>query len=105
MSFLSFRSAPARRWCRKTVTARYLSQHDGKIRVSSLAADQGSFEAAGIQPLVAASLRIAFPNVQKPTPVQRKLIRAITNNKYVLLQDDTGTGKCAGQSAWRVRGD
>ncbi|KAH0838221.1 P-loop containing nucleoside triphosphate hydrolase protein [Lanmaoa asiatica] len=86
----------ARHSCTKTIIARYLSQQtapDGRIRAPSLGADQGSFEAAGVQRVVAASLRIAFPNVQKPTAMQRKLIRAITNNRDVLLQDDTGTGK------------
>lgn len=108
MSFLLFHSAPAQRLCTKTITAHYLSQRtarDGRIRVPSLEADQGSFEAAGILPLVATSLRIAFPNVQKPTAMQRKLIRAITKNRDVLLQDDTGTGKCVGQLPGRVRGD
>ncbi|KAF8140356.1 P-loop containing nucleoside triphosphate hydrolase protein [Boletus edulis] len=57
-----------------------------------------SFEAAGIQPPVVASLRAAFPNVRKPTAMQRKLIHAMTKNRDVLLQDDTGTGKCVGLS-------
>lgn len=106
MSFFSFHSAPARHLCTKTIIARCLIQQaarDGRIRVPSLEADQGSFEAAGIQPLVAATLHIAFPNVQKPSVMQRKLIGAMIKNRDVLLQDDTGTGKCVGRSTGRVR--
>ncbi|KAF9244595.1 P-loop containing nucleoside triphosphate hydrolase protein [Melanogaster broomeanus] len=55
-------------FCRKTAITRYLNQSS----------------AAGITPAVTASLRDAFPNVQKPTAMQKKLIRAI---------DDTGSGK------------
>ncbi|KAG6381084.1 P-loop containing nucleoside triphosphate hydrolase protein [Boletus reticuloceps] len=93
MSLLAHHSR--RRLCTKTILARYLTQpktaRDG--RIPSLEVDMDSFEAAGIQPPVVASLRAAFPNVQKPTAMQRKLIRAMTNNRDVLLQDDTGTGK------------
>lgn len=94
MPSLSFHHAP--RLCAKAIIARYLSQQTARIRVRSLEVDQESFEAAGIQPMVAASLRDAFPNVRKPTAMQRKLIRAITKSQDVLLQDDTGTGKCVG---------
>lgn len=101
MCFLSLHS---RRLCSKAIIARYLSQRTacgGSIHLSSLEGGQGSFEAAGIQPIVAASLRVAFPNVQKPTAMQRKLIRAMTNNRDdVLLQDDTGTGKCV---RWSIK--
>jgi superfamily II DNA/RNA helicase len=95
MSFLSFHS---QRLYTKTIIARYLSQQtrNGRIRAPSPEVDQESFEAAGIQPTVATSLRNAFPNVRNPTAMQRKLIHAITKNRDVLLQDDTGTGKCVG---------
>ncbi|KAG9314275.1 hypothetical protein JVU11DRAFT_5063 [Chiua virens] len=89
----------SRRLCTKTILARYLSQQsrrNGGTGILSFETDQDSFEAAGVRPAVAASLRIAFPNVQKPTAMQRKLIRGVTKNKDVLLQDDTGTGKWVG---------
>ena len=96
---MSFLSSHQGRLCAKAIISRCLSQQaarNGRIRVPSLEVDQDSFEAAGIQPRVAASLRNAFPNVRQPTAMQRKLIRAITKNRDVLLQDDTGTGKCVG---------
>lgn len=101
MPFLSLHHlAPARHVCTKTITARYLSQQTACDigRTYSLETDQDSFEGAGIRPAVAASLRIAFPNVRRPTTMQRKLIRGITKNRDVLLQDDTGTGKYVVQS-------
>lgn len=108
MSLLSFHSVPIRRLCTRTIVTGYLSQqtHNGVPRVSSLdPPDQGSFEAAGIQPAIAASLRVAFPNVQKPTAMQRKLIRGITGNRNILLQDDTGTGNWVGRSIEYIRAD
>jgi len=106
MPFLSFHHA--RRLCTKAIITRYLNQQaarEGSIRVRSLEVDKDSFEAAGIQATVAASLRDAFPNVRKPTAMQRKLIRAITKSQDVLLQDDTGTGKCVGWPTGRIHGD
>lgn len=96
---MTFLSLYARRLCTKAILARHLSHQtacDARIRVPSLEVDPNSFEAAGIRPTVATLLRSAFPNVRKPTTMQRKLIRAITQNRDVMLQDDTGTGKCAG---------
>ncbi|KIK96004.1 hypothetical protein PAXRUDRAFT_32663 [Paxillus rubicundulus Ve08.2h10] len=52
-----------------------------------------TFDTAGITAPVAASLRAAFPSVQQPTGMQKKLIRATLGKQDVLLQDDTGSGK------------
>ncbi|KAL4069701.1 P-loop containing nucleoside triphosphate hydrolase protein [Scleroderma yunnanense] len=52
-----------------------------------------TFEALGIRQGVAASLRAAFPHVDYPTSMQRKLIPAIFGKKDIVLQDYTGSGK------------
>ncbi|KAF9229169.1 P-loop containing nucleoside triphosphate hydrolase protein [Gyrodon lividus] len=109
MRLLSPSSAPAAlsswarsSFCRKTVIARYLNrstvcygkkQADRDRESSAIEVNQDTFEAAGITPLVATSLRAAFPNVQKPTAMQKKLIRATVGKQDILLQDDTGSGK------------
>ena len=106
MSFLFFHHS-ARRLCPKAILSRYITQQtalDGRIHIPPTVG-QGSFEAAGVRPAVAASLRVAFPNVENPTAMQRKLLRAISQNRDVLLQDDTGTGKYVVQPAGHVRED
>ena len=52
-----------------------------------------TFESLGVRTPIAESLRAAFPDVQKPTTMQRKLISAVVGKQDILLQDFTGTGK------------
>ncbi|KAI6153679.1 P-loop containing nucleoside triphosphate hydrolase protein, partial [Pisolithus tinctorius] len=77
--------------CHRAVLARYL----GSFRHSNPTGEQetGGFEAAGIRPTVASSLRAAFPNVKYPTLMQKKLIAAILEKNDIVLQDYTGSGK------------
>ncbi|EGO05207.1 hypothetical protein SERLA73DRAFT_45333 [Serpula lacrymans var. lacrymans S7.3] len=52
-----------------------------------------TFEAVGIKPSIASILRAAFPNVDHPTTMQKKIIPAVLGQKDILIQDYTGTGK------------
>lgn len=74
--------------------ARYLGSCS-VARYSNCSGEQemNTFEVAGIRPTVASSLRIAFPNAEHPTSMQKKLIRAVLGEKDVVLQDYTGSGK------------
>lgn len=56
--------------------------------------EQVTFETAGIRAGIVASLGAAFPDVRHPTPMQRKLIEAMSGTKDIVLQDYTGSGKC-----------
>ncbi|KAI6108423.1 P-loop containing nucleoside triphosphate hydrolase protein [Pisolithus croceorrhizus] len=80
--------------CHRAVLARYLGSCP-IARYSNRAGEQeiDSFEAAGIRPAVASWLRIAFPNAERPTLMQKKLIGAMLGKKDVVLQDYTGSGK------------
>lgn len=60
--------------------------------------DVVTFESLGVRTPIAASLRVAFPDVQQPTTMQRKLISAVIGRQDILLQDFTGTGKCVLQN-------
>jgi superfamily II DNA/RNA helicase len=53
-----------------------------------------SFEVVGLRPALVDALHKAFPNVERPTPLQREFLPAIDDGKDVLLKDATGTGKC-----------
>ncbi|KIK28363.1 hypothetical protein PISMIDRAFT_579575 [Pisolithus microcarpus 441] len=80
--------------CHRAVVAGYLgpcpvARHSNR----SGEQEKNSFEVAGIRPTVASSLRIAFPNAEHPTLMQKKLIGAILGEKDVVLQDYTGSGK------------
>ncbi|KAG1875647.1 P-loop containing nucleoside triphosphate hydrolase protein [Suillus subalutaceus] len=55
-----------------------------------------TFESLGVGTPIAAALRAAFPDVQKPTTMQRKMISAVVGRQDILLQDFTGTGKSFG---------
>ncbi|KAI9060594.1 P-loop containing nucleoside triphosphate hydrolase protein [Trametes sanguinea] len=55
--------------------------------------DEFSFERLGLSPSVLSALRIAFPSVKHPTPIQHRFIDAVLDGKDVLLKDKTGTGK------------
>ncbi|KAI0830609.1 P-loop containing nucleoside triphosphate hydrolase protein [Trametes gibbosa] len=54
---------------------------------------EASFESLGLRPAVLAALRLAFPSVEQPTPIQRQFIDAVLGDHDVLLKDKTGTGK------------
>lgn len=54
------------------------------------------FRELGIRDAIAKAINDAFPDVQRPTIAQADFIPAILSGKDVLLHDDTGTGKCAG---------
>lgn len=53
-----------------------------------------TFESLGVGTPIATALRAAFPDIQQPTTMQRKLISAVVGSQDILLQDFTGTGKC-----------
>ncbi|KAG2044961.1 P-loop containing nucleoside triphosphate hydrolase protein [Suillus americanus] len=55
-----------------------------------------TFESLGVGTPIAAALRAAFPDVQQPTTMQRKMISAVVGRQDILLQDFTGTGKSFG---------
>lgn len=55
-----------------------------------------TFESLGVGTPIAAALRAAFPDVQQPTTMQRKMISAVVGSQDILLQDFTGTGKSFG---------
>ncbi|KAI6047726.1 P-loop containing nucleoside triphosphate hydrolase protein [Pisolithus marmoratus] len=80
--------------CHRAVLARYLGSCT-VARYSNPTGEQemDSFEAAGVRPTVASSLRVAFPNAERPTSMQKKLIRAMLGKKDIVLQDYTGSGK------------
>jgi superfamily II DNA/RNA helicase len=97
-------------YCKKTAIARYLNQSTpchGKTRADQETSmvEMDTFETAGITAPVAASLRAAFPNVRQPTAMQKKLIRATVGKQDVLLQDDTGSGKCVDRSITSARSE
>lgn len=51
------------------------------------------FAELGIVPSLVKTIKTVFPHIDKPTLSQAEFIPAILNNKDVLLQDETGTGK------------
>ncbi|KAI0756711.1 P-loop containing nucleoside triphosphate hydrolase protein [Daedaleopsis nitida] len=55
--------------------------------------DEYSFERLSLQPSVLSALRLAFPSIKHPTPIQHRFIDAVLHGKDVLLKDKTGTGK------------
>ncbi|RDX50433.1 P-loop containing nucleoside triphosphate hydrolase protein [Lentinus brumalis] len=55
--------------------------------------DEYSFERLRLQPSVLAALRLAFPSIKHPTPIQHRFIDAVLKGKDILLKDKTGTGK------------
>ncbi|CDO73508.1 hypothetical protein BN946_scf185013.g143 [Trametes cinnabarina] len=55
--------------------------------------DEFSFQRLGLRPSVLTALRLAFPSVKHPTPIQHRFIDAVLDGKDVLLKDKTGTGK------------
>ncbi|KAH9898104.1 P-loop containing nucleoside triphosphate hydrolase protein [Cubamyces lactineus] len=55
--------------------------------------DEFSFERLGLRPAVLTALRLAFPSVKHPTPIQHRFIDAVLKGNDVLLKDKTGTGK------------
>lgn len=108
---MRFPSPPAvallyRRWarqsvCRKHGLLRYMSRslethikeplHKNSTGQAPLGV---TFESLGVGAPIAAALRVAFPDVQQPTTMQRKMIPAVVGKQDILLQDFTGTGKC-----------
>ncbi|KAG1866452.1 P-loop containing nucleoside triphosphate hydrolase protein [Suillus tomentosus] len=110
---MSFPSPPAvallyRSWarqslCRKHGLLRYMSRslethtkeplHKNGTGQAPLGV---TFESLGVGAPIAAALRVAFPDVQQPTTMQRKMIPAVVGKQDILLQDFTGTGKSFG---------
>ncbi|KAG2154732.1 P-loop containing nucleoside triphosphate hydrolase protein [Suillus clintonianus] len=58
--------------------------------------DVVTFESLGVGTPIAAALRAAFPDVQQPTTMQRKMISAVVGGQDIIMQDFTGTGKSFG---------
>ena len=65
-----------------------------QLRTSKKPKDRLTFETIGLQPHLANAVRAAFPKVKFPTTTQTQLITATKNKKDVILQDETGSGKC-----------
>ncbi|KAG2369431.1 P-loop containing nucleoside triphosphate hydrolase protein [Suillus spraguei] len=110
---MSFPSPPAvallyRSWarqsvCRKHGLLRYMScsseVHTKEllhVNSTKQAPLDVTFESLGVGTPIAAALRAAFPDVQQPTTMQRKMIPAVVGKQDILLQDFTGTGKSFG---------
>ncbi|KAG2350251.1 P-loop containing nucleoside triphosphate hydrolase protein [Suillus weaverae] len=109
---MSFPSPPAvvlyRSWarqsvCRKHGLFRYMSRSSEAHTKELLHANSTgqalpdvTFESLGVGTPIAAALRAAFPDVQQPTTMQRKMISAVVGRQDILLQDFTGTGKSFG---------
>lgn len=55
--------------------------------------DEFSFERLGLRSSVLTALRLAFPSIKHPTPIQHRFIDAVLKGQDVLLKDKTGTGK------------
>ncbi|KAI0652146.1 P-loop containing nucleoside triphosphate hydrolase protein [Trametes meyenii] len=55
--------------------------------------DECNFERLGLKPSVLTALRLAFPSIKHPTPIQQQFIGAVLEGQNVLLKDKTGTGK------------
>ncbi|KAI0361300.1 P-loop containing nucleoside triphosphate hydrolase protein [Trametes cingulata] len=55
--------------------------------------DEFSFERLGLRPSVLTALRLAFPSVKHPTPIQHRFIDAVLKGQDVILKDKTGSGK------------
>ncbi|KAI8980715.1 P-loop containing nucleoside triphosphate hydrolase protein [Trametes punicea] len=55
--------------------------------------DEFSLQRLGLRPSVLTALRLAFPSVKHPTPVQHQFIDAVLKGQDVLLRDKTGSGK------------
>ncbi|KAI0778478.1 P-loop containing nucleoside triphosphate hydrolase protein [Trametes elegans] len=55
--------------------------------------DEYSFERLGLRPSVLSALRLAFPSIKHPTPIQHRFIEAVLKGNDVLLKDKTGSGK------------
>ncbi|KAG1749885.1 P-loop containing nucleoside triphosphate hydrolase protein [Suillus paluster] len=99
-----YRSWARQSVCRKHALLRYMS-HSSEVHAKeqSYAKSTGhapqdvvTFESLGVRTPIAASLRAAFPHVQQPTTMQRKLISGVVGKQDILLQDFTGTGKSFG---------
>ncbi|OAX44180.1 P-loop containing nucleoside triphosphate hydrolase protein, partial [Rhizopogon vinicolor AM-OR11-026] len=102
---LLYRSWARQSVCRNHAVLRYMSRsaeaHVNHVKstgqgLHSSEQDVVTFESLGVRPPIAASLRAAFPDVQQPTTMQRKLISAVVGKQDILLQDFTGTGKSFG---------
>jgi hypothetical protein len=102
----SFRPLPIftlRVWVRNTRCGRdgllfYLAHNVSNVAADSAPFSRGNpikatFEAAGVRSNVVDSLKAAFPQIQHPTEMQTRLIKATVSGQDVLLKDRTGTGK------------
>ncbi|KAH7885881.1 P-loop containing nucleoside triphosphate hydrolase protein [Phlebopus sp. FC_14] len=97
---LSYGSWSSSLLCRKTAVANYLTRRSRTTQAKRHAdldavtgRDLDTFQASGVRPAIVASLHDAFPHVQQPTAMQKKLIHAVMDNKDLMLQDITGSGK------------
>jgi len=103
---LLYRSWARQSVCRKHALLRRMS-HSSEVHAKkpllakstdhslrSYGHDVVTFESLGVRTPIAESLRAAFPDIQQPTTMQRKLISAVVGRQDILLQDFTGTGKC-----------
>ncbi|RPD64865.1 P-loop containing nucleoside triphosphate hydrolase protein [Lentinus tigrinus ALCF2SS1-6] len=87
----------ARRACRARHLHSSISRHSFKGPRDTVTShphpDEYSFERLRLKPDVLAALRLAFPSIKHPTPIQHRFIDAVLKGKDVLLKDSTGTGK------------
>ena len=82
--------------CSVTFARRTLCLRLSQVRTvhsTKLGSHDASFEAIGIDRMVARALGSAFPNIQRPTAAQAQFIPAVLQGKDVLLKGETGTGK------------
>ncbi|KAG2159743.1 P-loop containing nucleoside triphosphate hydrolase protein [Suillus bovinus] len=109
---MSFASPPVvalyRSWARQSVCRKYgllrSMSHSSETHAKEVLHENSTrrapldvtFESLGVGTPIAAALRAAFPNVQQPTTMQRKMIPAVLGRQDILLQDFTGTGKSFG---------
>jgi uncharacterized protein (AIM24 family) len=98
---LLYRSWARQSVCRKHGLLRYMSRsldaHNKELlhaNSTGKAPRDVTFESLGVGTPIVTALRAAFPDVQQPTTMQRKMISAVMGTQDILLQDFTGTGKC-----------
>lgn len=70
------------------------------LRRTQFGPQKKPWETIGLRPVVADTLLRAFPNVIRPTSVQKKLLTALTYGYSVAVRGLPGTGKSFAIAAW-----